>query len=53
MEYLTENKILHQYQSGYHKNQSTDTCLLYLIDQILAGSDLSLLTKIAPTGLQK
>ena len=27
MEYLTDNKILYRYQSGFPKNHSTDTCL--------------------------
>ena len=31
MEYLTDNKILYRYQSGFRKNHSTDTCLSYLI----------------------
>ena len=35
MEYLTDNKILYRYQSGFRKNHSTDTCLSYLTDKIV------------------
>ena len=44
MNYLTENNILYRYQSGFHKNHSTDTSLSYLADKILTGFDSSLLT---------
>ena len=36
MEYLTESKILHRYQSGFSKNHSTDTSILYLTDKTFA-----------------
>ena len=53
MEYLTDNKILYIYQSGFHKNHSTDTCLSYLTDKILTGFDSGLLTGIILIDLQK
>ena len=33
MEYLTDNNILYKYQSGFHKNHSTDTSLSYLTNK--------------------
>ena len=53
MECLTDNKILYRHQSGFCKNQSTDTCLLYLTDKILTGFDSGLLTGMILTKLQK
>ena len=32
--YLTDNKILYSYQSGFRKGHSTDTCLINLLDYI-------------------
>ena len=32
--YLSENKLLYQFQSGFHSNHSTDNCLIYLQDYI-------------------
>ena len=46
MEYLTDNNIIYKYQSGFHKNNSTDTSLSYLTDKILTGFDSGLLTGI-------
>ena len=53
MEYLTDNKILYRYQSGFRKNHSTDTCLSYLTDKILTGFDSGLLTGKIFIDLQK
>ena len=53
MEYFTDNKILYRYQSGFRKNHSTDTCLLYLTDKILTGFDSGLLTGMILIDLQK
>ena len=53
MEYLTDNKILYRYQSGFRKNHSTDTCLSYLTDKIRTGFDCGLLTGMILTDLQK
>ena len=35
LEYLTDNKTLYRYQSGFRKNHSTDTRLSYLTAQVL------------------
>ena len=32
--YLTEKKLIYEYQSGFRSSHSTDTCLLYLHDRI-------------------
>ena len=32
--YLTTNKLIYEYQSGFRTSHSTDTCLLYLSDHI-------------------
>ena len=53
MEYLTDNKILYRYQSGFRKNHSTDTCLSYLTDKIRTGFDSGLLTGMILIDLQK
>ena len=42
MEYLTDNKILHRYQSWFRKNRSTGTCLSSMTDKILTGFDSAL-----------
>ena len=39
MEYLIDIKIQYRCQSGFWKNHSKDTCLLYLADKILTGID--------------
>ena len=51
--YLTENSILYRYQSGFHKNHSTDTTPAYLTDKILTGFGSGLLTGMILIGLQK
>ena len=38
-EFLSLNKILYDYKSGFRKNHSTDTCLSFLNDKILKGFD--------------
>ena len=38
-EFLSLDKILCDYQSGFTKNHSTDTCFSFLNDKILKGSD--------------
>ena len=53
MEYLTDNKILYRYQSGFRKNHSTDTCLSYLTDKILTGFHSGLLSGMILIDLQK
>ena len=53
MEYLTDNRILYRYQSGFRKNHSIDACLSYLTDKILTGFDSGLLTGIILIDLKK
>ena len=43
-EFLSLNKIFYDYQSGFRKNHSTDTCLSFLNDKILKGFDDVLVT---------
>ena len=52
MDYLTENKILYRYQSGFGKNHLTDASLSYLTDKILTGFDSRLLTGMILIDLQ-
>ena len=46
MEYLIDNNILYKHQSGFCKNHSTDTSLLYSTNKLLTGFDSGLLTGI-------
>ena len=52
-EFLRLNKILYDYQSGFRKNHSTDTCLSFLNDKILKGFDNGLVTGMILIDLQK
>ena len=52
-EFFTLNKILYDYQSGFTKNLSTDTCLSFLNDKILKGFDDGLVTGMTLIDLQK
>ena len=52
-EFLNENNILYEYQSGFRANHSTDFCLSYLNDKILKGFDSGLLTGMILIDLQK
>ena len=51
--FLTSNKILYKFQSGFRSNHSTDSCLSYLNDKILKGFDSGLLTEMILIDLQK
>ena len=51
--YLNKFKILYEYQSGFRKNFSTDSCLSYLHDYITNGFDLGLYTGMILIDLQK
>ena len=53
MNYLSENNILYRYQSGFHKNDSTDTLISCLIDKIRTSFDSGLLTGMILMDLQK
>ena len=52
-EFLSLNKILYDYQSGFRKNHSTDTCLSFLNDKILKDFDDGLVTGMILIDLQK
>ena len=52
-EFLSLNKVLYHYQSGFRKNHSTDTCLSFLNDKILKGFDDGLVTCMILIDLQK
>ena len=52
-EFLSLNKILYDYQSGFRKNHSTNTCFSFLNDKILKGFDDSLVTGMILIDLQK
>ena len=51
-EFLSLNKVLYDYQSGFRKNHSTDTCLSFLNDKILKGFDDGLVTGMILIDLQ-
>ena len=42
--FLSNNEILYNYQSGFRKNHSTDSYLMFLHDKILKGFDKGLMT---------
>ena len=52
-EFLSANKILYNYQSGFRTNHSTNLCLSFLTDKILKGFDEGLLTGMILNDLQK
>ena len=52
-EFLSLNKVLYDYQSGFRKSHSTDTCLSFLNDKILKGFDDGLVTSMILIDLQK
>ena len=52
-DFLNLNKILCNYQSGFWKNHSTDTCLSFLNDKILKSFDNGLLTDMILIDLHK
>ena len=51
--FLTQNKVLYNFQSGFRNKHSTDSCLSYLNDKILKGFDSGLLTGMVLIDLQK
>ena len=52
-EFLSANKILHNYQSGFRTNHSINLCLSSLPHKILKGFDEGLLTGMVLIDLQK
>ena len=51
--FLSDEDILHNYQSGFRGNHSTNLCLPFLTDKILKGFDEGLLTGMISIDLQK
>ena len=43
-EFLSDNKIVYNYQSRFRTNYSTNLCLFFITDKILKGFDEGLLT---------
>ena len=52
-EFLSLNKVLCDYQFGFRKNHSTDTCLSFLNEKMLKGFDDGLVTGMILIDLQK
>ena len=52
-EFLSLNKILYDYQSGFRKSHSTDTCLSFLNDKTLKSFNDGLVTGMILIDLQK
>ena len=51
--FLFNNEILYNYQSGFWKHHSTDSCLKFLHDKILKAFDKSLMTGMILIDFQK
>ena len=51
--FLSSRNSLYNYESGFHKNHSTDFCFFLLNDKILKGFDQGLMTGIIFIDLQK
>ena len=51
--FLFDENVLHKFQSGFRKNDSTNLCLSYLTDKILKGFGEGLLTGMILIDLQK
>ena len=53
MNFVSDNNVLYQFQSGFRKFYSTDSCLSYLHDKITKGFDSGLLPGMILIDLQK
>ena len=51
--FLDDNNILYEFQSGFRKKYSTDSCLSYLNDKISKGFDSGMFTGLILIYLQK
>ena len=51
--FLNSRYLLYNYQSGFHKNHSTDFCFSFLNDKILKGFEQGLITGMILIDLQK
>ena len=52
-EFLSKNKLLYRFQSGFRRNYSTNTCLGHLTDKITTGFEKGLFTGMVLIDLQK
>ena len=52
-EFLSKNKLLYRFQSGFRKNYSANTCLGHLTDKITTGFEKGLFTGTILIDLQK
>ena len=52
-EYLVNNKLLYEFQSGFRSNFSSDTCLIHLCDLIRHECDQGKYTGMVTLDLQK
>ena len=51
--FLKDNALLHQLQSGFRKSHSTETALVRLVDQVLFDLDRNKVSGLVFYGLQK
>ena len=51
--YLIDNNLLYEYQSGFRKSYSTDTCLINLMDTIKMKKSQGLYAEMVLLDLQK
>ena len=51
--FLSNNELLYNYQSGFRKKHSTDSCLTFLHDKVLKDSSKELMTDMILVDLQK
>ena len=52
-DYLSENRLLYEFQSGFRSSYSTDTCLIHLTDYIKLENDKGNFTCMVLLDLQK
>ena len=52
-DYLYENRLLYEFQSGFRSSYSTDTCLIHLTDYIKLENDKGIFTGMILLDLQK
>lgn len=51
--FLVSNNIMYEYQSGFRKSYSTDSCLIHLLDSIKGNTANGLFTGMIMLDLQK
>ena len=53
IDFIKENNLLYEYQSGFRGSYSTDTCLIHLLDYIKGNTAKGLYTGMIMLDLQK